>query len=152
MDEGRGDFLVDVLVVRQHIISICAFVFIINYKSMESLKKNIDSQLERLLSQLTDLEEVKNDLSPEEYEEMKTDTLTQIEEFEGFLARQVKGDLALETITEAKRQIEDAKSKAFGVKELKEKFRGHEAEKIRDQIASLKIEASNGKLSKVAFS
>lgn len=54
---------------------------------MDSLKKNIDSQLERLLSQLNDLEEVQNDLSPEEYEEMKSDTLRQIEEFEGFLAR-----------------------------------------------------------------
>ena len=31
---------------------------------MDSLKKNINDQLERLLSQLNDLEEVKNDVSP----------------------------------------------------------------------------------------
>ena len=42
---------------------------------MDSLKKNINDQLERLLSQLNDLEEVKNDVSAEEYEEMKADTL-----------------------------------------------------------------------------
>ena len=83
---------------------------------------------------------------------MKSDTLRQIEEFEGFLARQAKGDLALESISEAKKQIEDAKSKAFGVKELKQKFAGHEAEKIRDQIAALKIEVSNGKVTKTTFS
>ena len=38
---------------------------------MDSLKKNINDQLERLLSQLNDLEEVKNDVTPEEYEELK---------------------------------------------------------------------------------
>ena len=42
--------------------------------------------------------------------------------------------MQLESITEAKRRIEDAKSKAFGVKDLKEKFQGHEAEGIRIQI------------------
>ena len=64
---------------------------------MESLKANINNQLERLLSQMNDLEEVKNDesFSPEEYEELKTDTLKQIQEFENFLARQATGDLAL---------------------------------------------------------
>ena len=52
---------------------------------MDSLKKNINDQLERLLSQLSDLEEVKNDVSAEEYEELKGDTLKQIGEFESFL-------------------------------------------------------------------
>ena len=44
---------------------------------MESLKANINNQLERLLSQMSDLEEVKNDesITPEEYEELKADTL-----------------------------------------------------------------------------
>ncbi|TNV87490.1 hypothetical protein FGO68_gene15342 [Halteria grandinella] len=83
---------------------------------------------------------------------MKADTLAQIEEFEGFLSRQAKGQVELDTISEAKRQIEDAKSKTFGVKDLKEKFTGHEAEKLRQSIAQLKIEASNGKITKVALS
>ena len=53
---------------------------------MESaLKKNINDQLERLLSQLNDLEEVKEEVSAEEYEEMKADTIKQIQEFESFL-------------------------------------------------------------------
>ena len=56
---------------------------------MDSLNKNINDQLERLLSQLTDLEEVKNDssISPEEYAELKADTLAQIQDFESFLSR-----------------------------------------------------------------
>lgn len=42
-----------------------------------SLKKNINDQLERLLSQLTDLEEVKDDetFSKEEFEDLKKETL-----------------------------------------------------------------------------
>lgn len=119
---------------------------------MDSLKKNVDSQLQRLLSQLTDLDEAKADLTPEEYEEMKADTLAQIEEFEGFLARQAKGQVELETISEAKRQIEDAKSKICGVKDLRQKFVGVEADRIREQVAQLKIDLTNGKLTKVVFS
>ena len=104
---------------------------------MDSLKKNINDQLERLLSQMNDLEEVKNDesFSPEEYEELKADTLKQIQEFESFLTRQASGDLVFQQITEAQRRMEDAKSKAFGVKDLQQKFLGHEAEGIRIQIA-----------------
>ena len=41
--------------------------------------------MERLLSQLSDLEELKDDLTQEEYDEMKKDTLQGITEFEQFL-------------------------------------------------------------------
>ena len=56
---------------------------------MDSLKKNINDQLERLLSQLKDLEEIKDDdsISKEEYEDLKKETLQQIQEFESFLER-----------------------------------------------------------------
>ena len=57
-----------------------------------ALTKNIQEQLDRLLSQLSDLEEVKGDssISPEEYEDLKKDTEDQISEFEGFLKRLMK--------------------------------------------------------------
>lgn len=42
---------------------------------MQSLTKNIEEQLARLLSQLSDLEELKEELSEEEYEELKAETL-----------------------------------------------------------------------------
>ena len=91
---------------------------------MDSLKKNINDQLERLLSQMNDLEEVKNDdsFSPEEYAELKADTLKQIQEFETFLQRQTQGQMDLGAISEAQQRIIDAKSKAFGVQDLKQKF------------------------------
>ena len=49
------------------------------------LQKNITEQLDRLMSQLSDLDELKDELSQEEYEELKTETLGQIQEFEAFL-------------------------------------------------------------------
>ena len=52
-----------------------------------ALTKNINDQLERLLSQLSDLEELKDDLTDEEYADMKKDTLEQITEFEKFLEK-----------------------------------------------------------------
>jgi len=57
-----------------------------------ALQKNIQDQLDRLLSQLSDLEEVKGDdsITPEEYNEMKQDTEKQIAEFEEFLQRLMK--------------------------------------------------------------
>ena len=117
------------------------------------ITKNINDQLERLLSQMADLEEVKNDesFSPEEYEELKSDTLKQIQEFENFLKRQAQGDMVLQQVTEAQKRIQDAKSKAFGVKDLQQKFQGHEAEGIRIQISQLKIEAANQKISKTQY-
>jgi hypothetical protein len=56
------------------------------------LTKNIKDQLDRLLSQLSDLEEIKGDssISPEEYNEMKQETESQIGEFEQFLQRMMK--------------------------------------------------------------
>lgn len=52
---------------------------------MQSLTQNINDQLERLLSQLSDLEELKAELTEQEYEEMKQETLDQITDFEKFL-------------------------------------------------------------------
>ena len=43
---------------------------------MEShLTKNINETLDRLLTQLTDLDEMKEELDEDEYEEMKKDTV-----------------------------------------------------------------------------
>jgi len=40
----------------------------------DQLKKNIEDQLSRLISQLNDLEESKGDLEQDEYEQMKAET------------------------------------------------------------------------------
>lgn len=45
----------------------------------EKLKKNLNDQLERLVQQLQDLEECRDDLDDDEYEETKKETLDQLQ-------------------------------------------------------------------------
>jgi hypothetical protein len=59
------------------------------------LKEKIENQLNRLLLQLEDIEELKEDLDDEEYEITKKETLEQMEEFEATLRKMMKGDISL---------------------------------------------------------
>jgi len=61
----------------------------------KKLQEQIESQLERLLDQLRDLEECKDDLDEEEYESTKKDTLAQMEEFRKTLEKMTSGDMSL---------------------------------------------------------
>lgn len=60
------------------------------------LKQNIEEQLHRLLRQLNDLREEKDNLDPDEYEDMEKDTLDQLKEFQESLKKMVAGNLTLE--------------------------------------------------------
>lgn len=44
----------------------------------QTLKKNLEDQLSRLLAQLQDLEDSKAELDVSEYDDMKADTLAQV--------------------------------------------------------------------------
>lgn len=60
----------------------------------EKLKKNLRDQLKRLISQLNDIEETKDDLG-DEYFSMKEDTLEQLEEFRCALDQMEDGKMSL---------------------------------------------------------
>lgn len=47
----------------------------------KKLKANVEDQLNRLLTQLQDLEDLKDELDPEEYKQTKEDTIAQLKEF-----------------------------------------------------------------------
>ncbi|GFR73059.1 protein LZIC-like [Elysia marginata] len=59
------------------------------------LKQNLEEQLDRLMQQLSDLEECKDDLEPEEYEETKSETVEQLKEFQENLGKMLQGNLSL---------------------------------------------------------
>lgn len=61
----------------------------------EELIENSRSQLSRLLTQLQDCEDLKEDLDPEEYEETRAETLEQLREFQTSLTRMTSGDNTL---------------------------------------------------------
>ncbi|KAJ5076955.1 protein lzic [Anaeramoeba ignava] len=61
----------------------------------EKLKKNIEDQLNRLLNQLQDLEELKEDLDQDEYESTKNETIEQMKEFQTSLKKMLSGNMTL---------------------------------------------------------
>ena len=108
-----------------------------------ALTKNINDQLERLLSQLSDLEELKEDLTDEEYAEMKADTLAQIEEFEKFLEKN-KAENA-ELAGQAAKQLEDEKRRILGMQAMKEMVEGQNGKMIRERLVDLKFQFTQKK-------
>jgi hypothetical protein len=59
------------------------------------LIKNVELQLTRLLTQLQDCEDLKEDLDPEEYETTRQETLQQLKEFQTSLNSMIRGDNTL---------------------------------------------------------
>ncbi|KAJ7401268.1 Protein LZIC [Pitangus sulphuratus] len=59
------------------------------------LKQNLEEQLDRLMQQLQDLEECREELDADEYEETKKETLEQLSEFNDSLKKIMSGDMTL---------------------------------------------------------
>eukprot|EP01038_Epipyxis_sp_PR26KG_P013570 gene13570-18211_t len=59
------------------------------------LKENIEEQLKRLLTQLQDVEEMRNDMDEEEYIQTRQETIDQMKEFEISLNKMVSGNMSL---------------------------------------------------------
>ena len=88
-----------------------------------ALRKNLEDQRDRLLTQLNDIEELKADLTPEEYQEQKDDTVAQLKEFEAMLVKQIAGDstLTLQSQLDATRMaVRAAISQAFKTPEVRQ--------------------------------
>ena len=59
------------------------------------LQQQVEYQLNRLLQQLEDLEEFKDDLEQDEIEETRADTMEQMKDFESTLQKMMTGDMSL---------------------------------------------------------
>lgn len=113
----------------------------------EALKKNINDQLERLLSQLQDLEELKQDLSAEEAESMKQDTLAQLTEFKQSLEKMCAGSMTLQSELEATRlAVSAAISEAFKTPEVIRMFAKKEPAALRRRLAEIDRDVQLGKI------
>lgn len=67
------------------------------------LKNNLHAQLDRLLEQLTDLDQTKDDMEANEYKEARQDTVDQLEDFSKSLEKMKSGDGGLSLIDEVHR-------------------------------------------------
>jgi hypothetical protein len=112
------------------------------------LRANIEDQMNRLLTQLQDLEDMKSDLEEGEYEESRKDTLMQMEEFEQTLNKMISGDMTLvDEIGMIQLAIQSAIRSAFKSPEVIKMFAKRENGALRSRLASLDQDLKLGRIS-----
>ena len=85
----------------------------------QRLKVQLQTQVERLLDQLQELENSKEELDEEEYADMREDTVEQMEEFQASLTKLSSGDLGLvDSISAMQLAIQGAISQAATVQDF----------------------------------
>ncbi|XP_003746888.1 protein LZIC [Galendromus occidentalis] len=113
------------------------------------LQKKLEEQLERLVDQLADLEQEKSELSEEEYNDMKQDTVEQLKEFQASLDRILKGDITLvDTLNGLQLAIQAAISDAFRTPEIIRLFAKKQPVQLRQRLTELERDL---KISKIAL-
>eukprot|EP00761_Pharyngomonas_kirbyi_P013852 gb/GECH01013881.1/.p1 GENE.gb/GECH01013881.1/~~gb/GECH01013881.1/.p1 ORF type:complete len:246 (+),score=52.65 gb/GECH01013881.1/:1-738(+) len=102
------------------------------------LQNRVQQQLDRLLLQLQDCEDLKEDLDDEEYEETRQDTLKQLEEFQVALDQMCKGNLSLRSSLEHVRDaIRAAVSETFQTPDIISFFVKRQPQQLRQRLEKL---------------
>ncbi|EGC30735.1 hypothetical protein DICPUDRAFT_157489 [Dictyostelium purpureum] len=113
------------------------------------LKNNIEEQLNRLLAQLEDIEELKDDISQEEYDETKEDTLNQMKEFEQSLKKMMSGDMTLVSeLGSLQLALQATISQAFKTPEVIKLFAKKDQGSLRTKLGNIQRDVKLGKVSK----
>ena len=111
----------------------------------ENLKLRARQQLERLVSQLSDLESIKNDLDSEEYEDAKSETLDQLQEFEKSLNKLDCGEVTLEFTARA------ILTEAFRTPDIIKLFMSKRSDGLRQKLQEITRDNTIGKMGWVFF-
>jgi sugar-specific transcriptional regulator TrmB len=112
------------------------------------LQQNLEEQLDRLMQQLADLEECKEELDTSEYTETKNDTLDQLREFSESLNRMKEGNLSLvNDLNQIQLAIQAAISNAFHTPEVIRLFAKKQPGQLRERLAQIQRDAKIDKLS-----
>jgi len=118
----------------------------------KQLITKVQEQLQRLVGQLADLEELKDELGPEEYESNKKDTLAQLKEFQTSINNMTKGDVTLvDSLNSIQLAIQATISNAFKTPEVIKSFAQKQPDQLRIRLTNLQRESKLGKISKDAF-
>uniref|UniRef100_A0A090X8H8 Beta-catenin-interacting ICAT domain-containing protein n=1 Tax=Ixodes ricinus TaxID=34613 RepID=A0A090X8H8_IXORI len=104
------------------------------------LKQSLEEQLERLMAQLSDLEECRAELDQEEYDETKSETLDQLREFNQSLENDTaRGDMTLvDELNNMQLTIQAAISDAFRTPEVIRMFAKKQPDQLRERLAQLR--------------
>ncbi|XP_020630552.1 protein LZIC-like [Orbicella faveolata] len=118
----------------------------------QKLKQNLGEQLDRLVAQLSDLEECKEDLDEDEYEETKKETLEQLKEFKDALDKFAAGNVTLvDEISSMQLAIQAAISEAFKTPEVIRLFAKKQPGQLRQRLAEMQRDLKTGHLSQAAY-
>ena len=121
-------------------------------KETEQLRANISDQLNRLLTQVEDLEVLKDEFELDEYEETKKETFDMLSEFQIFLSRTLQGDISLiDEFGSAQLAIQAAVSQAFKTPEVIRLFATKQPGQLRLRLSQLQRDIKIKKLNKDQF-
>jgi hypothetical protein len=114
----------------------------------QRLKANIEDQLNRLLTQLQDLEDMQDDFTEDEYQENRRDTIQQMEEFEISLNKMKDGNVTLiSDIDRVQLAIQQAIRTAFKSPEVLKMFTKRENGALRNRLSAIQADHKLGRLS-----
>ncbi|XP_038075267.1 protein LZIC-like [Patiria miniata] len=112
------------------------------------LKQNMEEQLDRLMAQLSDLEEAREDMDDDEYEETKQDTIEQLQDFKESLTKMMAGNMTLvDELNGMQIAIQAAISQAFKTPEVIRLFAKKQPGQLRQRLAEVERDGKVGKLS-----
>ncbi|KAA6375549.1 MAG: hypothetical protein EZS28_028923, partial [Streblomastix strix] len=116
------------------------------------LRDNIETQLLRLTNQLKDLEESREDLGNDEYEEMKQETISQLREFQASLENMMQGNLTVvDELGHIRLAIQAAISAAFKTPEVISLFAKKQPQQLRQRLEQHKRDFQLQKISEDVF-
>ncbi|CAD5121772.1 DgyrCDS10249 [Dimorphilus gyrociliatus] len=111
------------------------------------LQKNIEDQLDRLMQQLVDLEECRDELEEEEYNETRSETIDQLGEFQKSLEDMKSGNMTLvDDLNRYQLAIQAAISNAFQTPEVIKLFAKKQPAQLRIKLAEIERDAKIGKM------
>eukprot|EP01039_Chlorochromonas_danica_P008288 gene8288-9138_t len=112
------------------------------------LKENIEDQLKRLLTQLADVEQMKDELDEEEYQTTRKETIEQLEEFEQSLKKMLTGNMTLiDQVNAAQLAIQTAIRNADSAEILK-MFVKKENGSLRTKLSQLESDHRLGRITR----
>ncbi|CAM5112450.1 unnamed protein product [Natator depressus] len=111
------------------------------------LKQNLEEQLDRLMQQLQDLEECREELDADEYEETKKETLEQLNEFNDSLKKIMSGNMTLiDELSGMQLGYTSSHQPAFKTPEVIRMFAKKQPGQLRTRLAEMDRDLMVGKL------
>lgn len=116
------------------------------------MRENIENQLKRILNELQDLEEMREELDDDEYEESKAESMQELKEFEASLKEMTEGNMDLVSdLSRIQLAIRATVKSAFKTPEVIRLFAQKHPEKLRGRLNTLKRDLKLKKISQDVF-